>query len=643
MIRGYNFVIYNGITLEVVKLVSHKREAVYDKAKLNYMYTRNTLIVRAILAPTVSEHQLGNRVRPDTSNLTQTPYAGPVSINQGNMANAVVGADPITGLESSNAIKQALLAPRKRLAYVVGGNYVIDSPHQGQACDVTFGPIPLFCHVEKIAGMGTVSILFGIQTDLNQCPLFEGDDQCGRFPWVLSHEYSQQVEIDEQFRTRRTTRGEIRVRADKMASKPCTPDAFREYFAQSCPAHYKRDSIRIVQHPDMTRLEYVIVDVEKERPIINGFDVSIQYETAEFDAAGNPTVTPKRIDLKDAISRVAMLKVTHRVGSTRKFENYNEFFAKPNPGRFAPGGDPNKAAIDRERDLVAPTLWDRWARDFGRFLDRDGLDGELARLRFGTPMVSEAVVIELFGNPASSRYELELVGWYVLVMRMPTVISVTDTTFRDSFYAGGNISFDITHDVMANYVKMEYQYTRATPASFGMGAALSDNGSYMFGPMISGDNSIVGPDIIPGITLHPYRDDISDAPEFNTPAYTLDDNVHNPWGRPKEYMHGTDAMPVRVVNIHDQCEIPPGHESDVPYREDNLDAGGCVMTRQPEVFAFNTGPVEDTGVPDGEPVAEQDAKPQCEPSPGFYLVNGSWAFYNDKPQGATDGPRKAAP
>lgn len=629
MIRGYNFVIYNGITLEVVKLVSHKREAVYDKAKLNYMYTRNTLIVRAILAPTVSEHQLGNRVRPDTSNLTQTPYAGPVSINQGNMANAVVGADPITGLESSNAIKQALLAPRKRLAYVVGGNYVIDSPHLGQACDVTFGPIPLFCHVEKIAGMGTVSILFGIQTDLNQCPLFEGDDQCGRFPWVLSHEYSQQVEIDEQFRTKRTTRGEIRVRADKMASKPCTPDAFREYFAQACPAHYKRDSIRIVQHPDMTRLEYVIEDVEKERPIVNGYEVFVEFMD------GNQI---KKVDLTEAVSRLAKLKVTHKVSTSRSFSGYSDYFRKPpDPGIFAPGGNIMGGIKDWLTNKFADDMWEMEKRNFPNLFNT-----ELGRFRFGCPMVGEAVHIELSGNPMSSRYELELIGWYILVCRAPFAVTEADGVFKDTFYAGGKIQFEIQHDVMANFVVMDFSYERAQPSSVGLGAALAGNGVNL-GPQLSGNRSIVGQEVIPGITLHPFRQDHTDDVRYNIPASTLAANKYNPWGRPGDYMHGSDPMAVRVISVHDQCEIPEGGSPDATIREANLDAGGCDLTRQPEFFFPVTAPENGDPVDEGDPVTQPAPNPQCNPSPGFYLVNGSWAFYNDKPQGATDGPRKAAP
>jgi len=610
MIRGYNFVIYNEVTLEVVKLVSHKREAVFDKAKINYLYTRHTLVVRAILAPTVSEHQINNRYRPDTSTLEPTDFLGPAAVNQGNMDNAVVGPDPIVGLESDNAIRHRLMSPRGRLMYVVGGNYVIDSPHGNEACDVTFGPIPLFCHIEKIAGMGTISVLFGIQTDISQCPLFED-----KFPAVMSHEYSQQVEIDEQFRTKRTTRGEIRVRADVMASTPCTPDAFREYFAQSCPAHYKRDAIRVVQHPDMTRLEYVVVDVEKERPIINGYEVDVQYDIEKDDG----TTVHKKVDLKGAVTRLANLKVTHTVGSKRKLGGaYNQFFGMPDPGLNAPGGNFPKWIVESFRNAGA--LPDQqWMLSIGEFIRALDSGSEVDRMRHGAPTVTESINIELFGSPLSTRYELELVGWYILLMRMP-IVSQADNPgpFRDSFYAGGEIEFSITHDVMANYVKMNYQYSRSTPSAFGMGAVMTDNSKMFFGPMLSGERSLVGPDVIPGITLHPYRKDHTDNPNFNIPAFQLDPNKYNPWGRPGDMMHGTDPMPVRVVHVHDtQCEAPHSHDDAVYTRESNLDSTGDPMERQPEYFWPFTAPetVADPG--NGTQVAPQPEKPQCvdEPNP----------------------------
>ena len=608
MIRGYNFVIYNEVTLEVVKLVSHKREAVFDKAKINYLYTRHTLVVRAILAPTVGEHQLGTRYKPDTAVLEPTAFSGPLKVNQGNMGNAVVGPNPITGLESDNAIRHTLMAPRGRLVYVVGGNYLIDSPHGGQACDVTFGPIPLFCHVEKVAGMGTISVLFGIQTDLSQCPLFED-----KFPAVMSHEYSQQVEIDDQFRTKRTTRGEIRLRADVSASMPCTPDAFREYFALSCPAHYKRDSIRVVQHPDMTRLEYAIVDMEKERPIINGYEIDVQYDIEDSDG----TKVHRRVDLKGALTRLANLKVTHTVGSKRKLGGaYNQYFGIPNPGVFAPGGDLVRGSIEGFRNAFGldELQWNLAAEEFRRAM---GSGKEVDNFRHGAPLVYENLNIELFGSPLSTRYELELLGWYILLMRMP-VVSQADNPgpFRDSFYAGGEIEFSVTHDVMGNYVKMSYQYSRSTPAAFGMGAVMTSDNKMLFGPMLSGERSLVGPEIIPGITLHPYRKDHTDDPNFNIPAFQLDPNKYNPWGRPGDMMHGTDPMPVRVVHVHDtQCETPHNHDETVMVREVNLAADGAEMLRQPEYFWPFTAPEDVTDPGDGTQVAPPAEKPQCAEDP----------------------------
>jgi hypothetical protein len=578
MLRGYSFVMYNDVVLEITKLVSFKRQAVMDKAGLNYMYTRCTLVVRGILSQATSEHYLGpGRYRPDTGNLEPTVYDANAQVFPGErLPPAPDRLNPIGGLESDNAIRMALLVPRRRLYYVVGGDYLIDAPHGNTPCDVNFGPIPLFAHVEKIAGMGTTSILFGIQVDLNQCPMFTGMADA---PKVLSHEYSQQVEVDERFLTRRTTRGEIKCRAEDIALATTYPDRFREYFSIAVPGHYKRDSIRVVAHPDMTTLEYAVVDVEKERPIVNYYDPEIQWELK--DAGGNDI--ERMVSLKGPLSRVAALKVTHTVGGGREFTNLAQqsFGAVPvNPSNFLP-------------DILFPGTWkdilnankanlDTWIRDW---LDRNrnraiGTERVLMNLRYGTPVLEESIKIEVMGSPTSTRYELELIAWYVLMARMPVVANKVDGAFRDQFYAGGSISFKVTHDVMGNYVSMDFGYKRAAPEAFGIGAAITGMGDMRFGPMISGEQSIVGQEVIEGVTLHSYSKNHNANDLYNVPASRLPENEYNPWGRKGEFMHGADYSPVVVDSLHDACEAPHEHSEQLPDRESNLDSTGDPMPRQ---------------------------------------------------------------
>ena len=576
MLRGYSFVQYNGVTLEVVKLVSHKREAIFDEPKLNYLFTRHTLIVRATLAPSMSEHQLDSRYKPNTLQLEPTQYGGPSQMNPGDRNADVLNGNPITGLESDNAIRHALLAPRARLVYVVGPDYVIDAPHGDATCDVSFGPIPLFCHLERIAGMSTVSILYGIQVDLNQCPLFEGTSMASA---VLSHEYSQQVEIDEKFLTKRTTKGDIRIRADVVLAGNIKPDDFREYFAQACPAHYKRNSIRIVAHPDMTRLEYSILDVEQERPLINYYKPWISYQLDNKE---------RRLELDGPLSRVARLTVKHTVGGGRAFNSPAGMFGQlppmQQPFDVQPPWwkDPNGFLAELAK--VPATALAQYLDVFRRAGLNQGnpLERTLNNMRFGTPSITEKLDIEITGNPLSTRYELELVGWYILMARMPIAVPDADGAFRDQFFAGGSISFTCTHDVMANYVSMSYSYTRSAPQAFGIGAALAQNDNRIrFGPMLSGEQSLVGREIIPGMTLHSYSENHYGNPIYDIAASKLDENKFNPWGRPGEYMHGADPTPVVVDALHDQCEPPHAHATHIEDRTENLDATGDPLQRQP--------------------------------------------------------------
>jgi hypothetical protein len=580
MLRGYNFLMYNDVLLEVVKLVSHKREAVYDKPKLNYQYTRHTLVVRAILSAKTSEHILGpNRYKPDTGVLTPTR-------KDGNMLPVQAEQDPpASGLESDNAVRHALMAPRRRLYYVVGGDYVIDSPHGDAPCDATFGPIPIFCHIEKIAGMSAVSILFCIQTDITQCPLFKDGET---LPPVVWHEYSQDATIDEKFLTTLTTKGEIRVRADAVAAG-LIPDRFREYFAQACPAHYKRESIRIVQHPDMQRLEYVIVDKEQERPIINnGYKPIVQYQIGNVN---------RSIPLDDAVARVAKLRVKHTVGGGRKFTDVvsqiggviPEAALNPFNGiRQALGAIPGMlvgAALQKE---FMEILRDIFLNN--NPLNKQGSDRVVRNLQFGTPTITERIDIQVIGNPASTRYELELIAMFILFNRAPLAVSGADNVFRDQFYAGGSINFTCTHDVMANDVSMTFEYTRSAPLSAGIGAVLTGDDRVLFGPMISGEQSIVGPEMIPAITLHSYSSNHNRNPLYNVPASTLNPNVHNPWGRFNDLMHGTDPREVRVDSLHEQCEAPHEHYSTEHERGTNIGPTGQPMARQPFALEPNLLP-----------------------------------------------------
>lgn len=581
MLRGYNFLMYNDVLLEVVKLVSHKREAIYDKPKLNYQYTRHTLVVRAILSARTSEHVLGpNRYKPDTGNLTPTLKDGTLAPVQGEVN------PPASGLESDNAIRHALMAPRRRLYYVVGGDYVIDSPHGDAPCDATFGPIPLFCHIEKIAGMSTVSVLFGIQTDITQCPLFKDGES---LPPVVWHEYSQDATIDEKFLTTLTTKGEIRVRADAVAGG-MRPDRFREYFAQACPAHYKRENIRVVQHPDMQRLEYVIVDKEQERPIINnGYKPIVQYQIGGVD---------RSIALDDALSRVAKLKVKHTVGAGRKFTDVvsqiggvvPEAALNPFNGiRAALGAIPGMFIGAALQGAFVEIMRDIFINNNPLFA-RNDTERVIRNLQFGTPTVTERIDIQVIGNPASTRYELELIAMFILYNRSPLAVSGADNVFRDTFFAGGSINFTCTHDVMANDVSMVFEYSRAAPLSAGLGAVLTNDNRVLFGPMISGEQSIVGPEIIPAVTLHSYSSNHNRNPLYNVPASTLNPNVHNPWGRFNDLMHGTDPREVHVDSLHEQCEAPHEHYSQEHERDGNLKPTGEPMARQPFALEPNLLP-----------------------------------------------------
>lgn len=583
MLRGYNFLVYNGVLLEIVKLVEFRREAVHDETTRNYLYTRNTLVVRATLAPSVSEHMIGARYRPNTAILQPTAAVGPAPVLPGARGQQdVLIPDPITGLESDAAIKHILLAPRNRLQYVDGGNYIIDCPHGTALTDANYGPIPLFCHVERVSGMSQVNILFGIQCDINQSPLFQG---LPFSPAVLSHSYAQQIDIDENFRTRRQTKGKVVLRSDVALALGVVPDNFREYFAQSCPAYYKRDRMTVVAHPDMVTLEYSFLDSEQDRPIINGFDPTITYQLSK-----NNVEAPDRvIHLQPAVTRVATLKVKHRVIGGRQYTNVAQGVAAMPP---TPEMNQILPEFLKQPGAVIAQIMGKPAENLKRTLElifasmaaaKTPEERALNNLRYGMPTISEEITVDITGNPLSTRYELELIAWYIICTRAPIAARTTDTQFRDLMYAGGSTGFVVEHDVMANSVRMTFTYTRAAPQAFGLGAVLAgDDNRMRFGPMISGEQSIVGKEIIEGLTLHSYSANHYGDPTYDVPAVSLPDNVHNPWGRPGDRAHGTDPAPVIVDALLPQGGTPVAHDNATFERTPNTDASGIPMGRQPD-------------------------------------------------------------
>lgn len=215
---------YNSITLDFVETRTYDRTAIMDGP--TYLYTRHTLGVVAIYNPERNSYD--------------------------------AAALPTTGVQAPSidiAIRHRLMIPRKKLLYKVGTTNVLLTPVAGRVADANNGPLPLYCHVEKIHGKKTFKVYFVVQADVNECT-------GATPPIILSHRWTMEHDIDEHFYTVRTIRGWAILRTDHMLVNDLTPDQYRSHFIHPIPQNFKRMRIHVVANEDGNELEYTVVDQE---------------------------------------------------------------------------------------------------------------------------------------------------------------------------------------------------------------------------------------------------------------------------------------------------------------------------------------------------------------------------------------------
>lgn len=215
----------NMVTLDFVETRLYERTAIMDGP--TYLYTRHTLGVVAIYNPE-----------------RNSPFVAAPNFQA-----------PIIDI----ALRHKLMLPRQKLLYTVGTTNVIHSPLNlpaGLTTDANNGPLPLYCHVEKVHGKKTFKVYWVVQTDVNECP-------SSLPPIVLSHRWTMDHDIDEHFFTTRTIRGHAILRTDHMLKSSVTPDDYRPHFIHPIPNDFKRTHINVVAHEDGNALDYVVVDTEQ--------------------------------------------------------------------------------------------------------------------------------------------------------------------------------------------------------------------------------------------------------------------------------------------------------------------------------------------------------------------------------------------
>lgn len=255
---------YNGLDLQVIKTNFYKKEPIFDGH--TYLYTRHTISVLAVYNPKM------------------VGYFLPAGL--GNVPQEAETFAP----ETDAVIRHHLLQPRKKLLYrftnqagelpfydvisspqglapntVDGADLPIPNPHQlggvkDHPADATEGPFPISCEVKEVRGSKTFLVSFTIRTDINDCEKYEGGP-----PTVLSHVWSQEEQLDQDFLSIRVTRGRIVFHAGRLRAAGSLQDNYRNAVAQPLIDGFKREHVEVKISEDGLQLQYVIVD--KEQPI----------------------------------------------------------------------------------------------------------------------------------------------------------------------------------------------------------------------------------------------------------------------------------------------------------------------------------------------------------------------------------------
>src|SRR5262245_55030466 len=124
---------YNGITLEVQRVLSYKREAVW--AGNSYLHSRHLITVTPLFNP--------------AWNAVLINGAGVVSASR---VGTAIGGGPAGALPARTdlAVRHLLMQPRKSLKLTVGTNDILVSPDAGKAVDCSNGPKPIECEVQAM-------------------------------------------------------------------------------------------------------------------------------------------------------------------------------------------------------------------------------------------------------------------------------------------------------------------------------------------------------------------------------------------------------------------------------------------------------------------------------------------------------------
>lgn len=204
---------YSGITLDYVRTSSIDHEPVYDESGTDYLYSKVTLSIHAVVNASL---------QPATGGETAT--------------------------QTMARIRHLLSMPRQHLVFNVGADTLFDV----SGPDVKNGPQPQRLSITQVGGTQTYLIDYSVTFWVIECPAG------GSPPTYISHRWRESVALDECFFSKRTRTGKIVVRADMNTS----PESLRGVVAPSLLPGFRRVSSDYTIQEDGLAVQYSFVDQE---------------------------------------------------------------------------------------------------------------------------------------------------------------------------------------------------------------------------------------------------------------------------------------------------------------------------------------------------------------------------------------------
>lgn len=327
-------VIYNGIDLGVTETISFSVVPVYDDTGTDYLYSKVSMTVRAVVNGQVDivtrkagngpflSYKLDNAstsittsltrtpgvlvttgggtgavaearspddltpVTPSTTPFTTTPTGGSIKAGSGSLGGVTIS--PVTTSITHQAIRHRLSTPRGQLLVFTGdvqssvNDLFLKSPVDGYVTDCKNGPSPKLLDVQYAYGNDiTLSVVWSCETYINEGPL----NSVPNTGALLSNRFAQRQIIDKNGYTTSFTAGVALFRTDFLYKLFQSPDNYRPVLFMPINPGCVREDIQVEGLPDVTGVSYSYRDRQipvnfPAGPVIRAASISVYHRQA---------------------------------------------------------------------------------------------------------------------------------------------------------------------------------------------------------------------------------------------------------------------------------------------------------------------------------------------------------------------------